>query len=300
MRRSTLFIVAAATVLAACSSATAPTAPAAATPSQGPVVAGQTGGTNITGPVYNQAVTVPSGYTTGLNLPARLFVPAGNGPFKAVVAMHGCGGLMLDSATVATEFVSYGKALADSGYVALFLDSFSPRGIYDGVCNDSTKINEAVARVQDAYSGLTYVKALSNVKGDSVAILGWSNGGSAAMSAIANTNNPVAWSSSFKFTQALIYYPGCGLRNQYGGYTAGSWKPYAPTRVMIGSLDSFTSGCQKRVTRGIALGGDVQITVYSGAQHGFNRAGQLSGTWAAEDYTARDAARVIVFDRLKN
>lgn len=294
--RSTFLFVLAAAGLTACTDATAPIRPTLETAA---TFAGAASSLTLASPVSNYSVTVSNGWA-GLNLPARLWTPTGPGPFKAVVAMHGCGGLMLDSAAtkVGTEFLNYGKALADSGYVALFLDSFTPRGILDGVCNDTTKINEAVARVQDAYSGMAWLKQQGWVISDSISILGWSNGGSASLSAIAKNNNPVDYTATGKFTQALVYYPGCGLRNQYGGYTSGTWTPYAPTRVMIGSLDNFTSNCTKRVAQGVKLGGDVTLTVYDGAQHGFNRAGQ-TGTWTAADYAARDAARVIVFDRLK-
>src|SRR6266511_194461 len=51
---------------------------------------------------------------------ATLVRPAGEGPFPAVVQLHGCGGLQAQS-------YRWARWLADRGYVALVVDSFGPR-----------------------------------------------------------------------------------------------------------------------------------------------------------------------------
>src|SRR5262245_2394689 len=57
-----------------------------------------------------------------LAIDATLVRPAGDGPFPAVVQLHGCAGLESQSYRWARWF-------ADRGYVALVVDSFGPRKV---------------------------------------------------------------------------------------------------------------------------------------------------------------------------
>lgn len=50
-----------------------------------------------------------------------LYRPEGNGPFPAVVLLHTCGGIQ-------PHISDWGQRLKESGYVALAVDSFTPRG----------------------------------------------------------------------------------------------------------------------------------------------------------------------------
>src|SRR4051812_13209533 len=63
------------------------------------------------------------------SLRAVLYRRGGGGPFPAVVALHGCGGLQNRSGKVAARFADWGDRLAAAGLVVLFPDSFSSRGL---------------------------------------------------------------------------------------------------------------------------------------------------------------------------
>ena len=54
-----------------------------------------------------------------LLLPGHLYRPDGPGPFPAVVALHGCGG-------IGPHLHRWAQTLQQWGYVALLVDSFSP------------------------------------------------------------------------------------------------------------------------------------------------------------------------------
>src|SRR5207237_770912 len=67
-------------------------------------------------------------------LSALLFRPAGAGPFAAMVALHGCGGLYTNRTrgTLDRRFADWGARLSALGYAVLFPDSFGPRRILVG------------------------------------------------------------------------------------------------------------------------------------------------------------------------
>jgi dienelactone hydrolase len=261
-----------------------------------------TAGLPPAGALANHPLTIVN--SQGQTLNARLYVPAGPGPFRAVVALHGCGGLIINGSTggptLRSQFTGWGERLAADNVVVLFVDSFSPRG-FDNVCGDGTLINEAVDRVHDAYAGLAYVRALPVVDAARVAVLGWSNGGSAALSAVAAVNNPATLPAAGGFSTAISFYPGCGLRNQYGNPSTGTWLPYAPTRILHGGEDDLQPNCVLRTARAVELVADagattsVLMTTYAGARHSFDNApgAPPEGGWLEADYVAQAAARAV-------
>src|SRR5688572_20852476 len=72
-------------------------------------------------------------------LVAYLFRPEGEGPFPAIVMLHGRGGpySSANRGTYTAETLTmrhrmWGEFWASRGYVALHVDSFGPRGYWDG------------------------------------------------------------------------------------------------------------------------------------------------------------------------
>lgn len=246
----------------------------------------------------------------GQALNAYVYKPKGNGPFPAVVALHGCSGLMTGTNhTIGSEFTYWGNLLSAEGYVVILVDSFSTRNI-STVCNDGTILNEATIRPLDAYAGLTYLQDQTYVNDNKIALLGWSNGASAALSSVAKNNNPANPVDGAKFVGAVVEYPGCGLRSQYGtDYSnaskvhLGTYLPYAPVQILAAEKDTTTPPspkCVNLAARAQALGASeatsnpISVTTYSGAKHGFDRAKENSVDWTLEDITARDSARSVI------
>src|SRR5262249_57306557 len=73
-----------------------------------------------------EQVEIPHGDT---NLRGLLYRPDGPGPFPAVVALHGCGGLVRNDGTAYRRFAAWGERLSANGLAVLFLDSYSTRGL---------------------------------------------------------------------------------------------------------------------------------------------------------------------------
>jgi hypothetical protein len=86
-----------------------------------------------------------------LVLKGNLFRPEGNGPFPAVVVLHGCAG-------IDDHFRAWAEQLVEYGYVALIVDSFGPRGI-NRVCGKSYRVPD-LERAADAYGAAIHLKQL--------------------------------------------------------------------------------------------------------------------------------------------
>src|SRR5262249_56845655 len=73
-----------------------------------------------------ETVEGPAGDHT---LKAVVFRPDGDGPFPAVVAVHGCSGLFDTNGAVRERYQDWGDHLAAAGFVVLYADSFTGRGL---------------------------------------------------------------------------------------------------------------------------------------------------------------------------
>jgi len=186
-----------------------------------------------------------------------LYRPDGQGPFSAVVVLHGCGGR---SPAVAES--ENAKRFTALGYVALYVDSFTPRGVRHNCAGEGI----AGDRVLDALGALEYLASRDFVRPDHVAVAGASQGGGVAISTVALAG-PVS-TSKRRFAAAVAYYPPCEQLNVY-----------APTLILIGELDDWTpaSKCRDGMRMRTGAGAPVRLIVYPGAHHAFN-ARSLAGS----------------------
>jgi len=215
---------------------------------------------------------------------ARLFKPSGDGPFSAVVLLHGCGGLGQGGVAQQVEF-AWAKRLRDWGYAALVVDSFSPRGLRHGVCIlPGERWLSSNERAQDAYGALEYLRAQIFVYPDHIGVMGWSNGGVATLDAM---NADLHSGSEHQFRAGVAFYPECGL--DYGNWkvkrecgwsgpvtdTGGVYRPTSPLLILSGGADDWTpaANCKAMVDVTRAHGHPVDLIVYPDANHGFDGAG---------------------------
>ncbi len=201
-----------------------------------------------------------------LTVDATLVRPRGDGPFPAVVQLHGCEGL---------EPQSYRWAhwLADRGYVALVVDSFGPRGV-KGDCRTGPDEPPITARFDDAMGALAYLQAQPFVRGDRVAAIGWSQGGVYAMSVVNGPSLERAKARGVKlpavgFAAAIGVYPG-------GCQSLVNEQVIRPVLVLIGGADDWTPAavCRQMVEAMKTRGADISIVVYPGAYHYFDVEGR--------------------------
>ena len=89
------------------------------------------------------------------------------------------------------------------------------------------------------------------------------------------------------FAAALAFYPACGLK---GAFAAG-YRPYAPVHVFMGTADEEVSPkrCERFVTASRQQGGDIAITLYPGATHGFDDPGAKRQKVEANAEATKDA-----------
>lgn len=114
-----------------------------------------------------------------LNLTGRLTKPERNGPFPAIVLLHGCGGIQ------SRRDHRWADRLSGWGYVTLQVDSFRPRGLSSVCTYSGTDVLDIVQkRVGDAYDAKRYLVGLPFVDRNRIAVMGWSHGGRTTLQAL--------------------------------------------------------------------------------------------------------------------
>ncbi len=218
----------------------------------------------------------------------------------AVVMMHGRAGAYssladgtYDATTLSKRHKFWGETLAHEGYIAMLVDGFGPRGYPHGFPQHSydqrpAELDETTVRPLDAYGALAYLRTRPDVDPNAIALLGWSNGGSATLAALAADTTALEHPSvQTGFRGGLAFYPACGLKGKFDdGYL-----PYAPVRVFIGAADEEVSPkhCEALVEQSEMKGGDIKISVYPGATHDFDDPGKKRAGVEANAEAVSDA-----------
>src|SRR6516165_10258428 len=109
------------------------------------------------------------------NAQAELSIPAGTGPFPAVVVLHGCDGVTRHARIWAQQLVAW-------GYVAIVVDSFRPRGVTT-VCNHGMLVPPQL-QAMDAFNAATYLCSQPSVRSERIGVIGFSHGGWAVLKAV--------------------------------------------------------------------------------------------------------------------
>jgi dienelactone hydrolase len=200
----------------------------------------------------------------GVELHGALYRPAGAGPFPAVVALHGCGGLYDRNGALNARHADWGERLAAQGFLVLLPDSFGSRGVGSQCSTTSREIRPGRERVADAFAAKAYLQGRPDVKAQAVSLLGWSNGGSTVLYTVASAAHDAA--DKPPFARAVAFYPGCRVPAERG------WRDRVPLQILVGGADDWTGAeaCQGLVSAAQARGEPVEIKVYSGAYHDFD------------------------------
>ena len=203
---------------------------------------------------------------TPTEIAGRLVRPSGDGPFPAVLQLHGCAG-------VEAQSYRWARWFADRGYVALVMDSFGPRRVSTD-CRPGPDEPPNTARFEDAFGALRFLRAQPFVIPDRIAAVGWSQGGVFAMAVI---NGP-----SLERAKARgVELPAQGFTASIGLYPGGcpslvKEQVIRPLLVLIGEADDWTPAkdCVDMVHAMTSRGADAHIVVYPGAYHYFDKVGQ--------------------------
>jgi dienelactone hydrolase len=204
---------------------------------------------------------------------AWMFRPAGEGPFPALVALHGCNGLY-SRGGLTKHMREWAERLVALGYVVLLPDSFSPRGAKQ-TCSDPGRVQPGVERSRDAYGALLYLERQPFVQPNAVGVLGWSNGGTTVLATVAAGSRARPASLAHDFRVAVAFYPSC--RRAAAEYNTDPARPVTPLHVLIGANDDWNPAlpCVELGERARALSQPVEVVVYPGAHHGFDSSAPL-------------------------
>jgi len=201
----------------------------------------------------------------GVTLSAVLYRPAGDGPFPAVIALHGCAGLFGKGRAVSPRHADWGERLAQEGFLVLMPDSFGPRGA-GSQCRTADRVTRpSRERVADAIAAKAYLQTRADVKPAAISLLGWSNGGSAVLYAVDPRRRPQDGKPDF--AKAVSFYPGCRTPAE-----SGRWQTRLPLLILIGAADDWTPAkpCRELVDAARKSGAPAEIMLYPGAYHDFD------------------------------
>ncbi|HEV2956519.1 MAG TPA: dienelactone hydrolase family protein [Xanthobacteraceae bacterium] len=230
-----------------------------------------------------ELIDIPEG---SVHLRSYLYRPAGEGPFPAVVALHGCAGLAGRSGPVAGRYRDWGERLAAAGFVVLFPDSFGSRGLSSQCSVRERSVRTARERVTDAVAARRWLQSQGWVVAHRVSVLGWQNGGGAALWTVRRRAR-TGTEGGPDFRSAVALYPGCRqLRLR-------EWSARVPTLVLVGAADDWApaSACEQMVASARGRSAQTQIVVYPGAYAEFDHPdkpiSQLNGLAFSADGSGR-------------
>ena len=244
----------------------------------------------------------------GTVLKAVVFQPVGT-PKGVVIALHGCGGLFATRGARKGQLNARHQAMADllvaQGYSVVFPDSLTPRDESE-LCTQKigTRKIDQTERRADALGTLVWVAAQRWAQPQHMALLGWSHGGSAVLSATDSTRADVR-GVNVRPAVAVAFYPGCSaaLKSRY--------QPTAPLVLMLGEKDDWTPpGPCIELGKAVA----AEVNVYADSYHDFDSpVGQVQlradvpngvnpgqGVHVGPNPVARSQAYARLLDVLKN
>ena len=208
----------------------------------------------------------------GIVLPGYWFpVPGRTASGPAVVALHGCDGLLDASGRLGAARLRYVRLLREAGIAVLFVESFLPRG-QRSLCSQKAAVRTIteVHRRLDVYGALKWLADQPAIDRARVGVIGWSHGGQTVL-ASADGSQEVAAAAAVKPAALVAFYPGCSGIEKSAGFVA-----VAPLLVMSGASDDWTPAavCRRWTARlaGRADGKVVEYIEYPDSYHAFDSA----------------------------
>jgi dienelactone hydrolase len=207
----------------------------------------------------HEVIVPPKGPQTG----ARLYAPAGNGPFPAVVLSH-------TSGTLQQHMFQWAKRLLGAGYAVLIVDHLGPRHLADNTNFDLSVTDYA----KDDVAAMRHLRTLPFIDGQRIAQMGLSYGAMAGLRE-ASRNFRDKNLGGEKFAAIVSVYPWC---NQQGGkgYKDHQWNFFddtdIPLLVVVGADDDDADprSCIDKAKENAARGLPVELSVLPNTTHAFD------------------------------
>ncbi len=183
----------------------------------------------------------------GKEIDGLIYKPDGNGPFEAVVMLHGAGGIF-------PYQLDWARQLYDEGYVVLFVDSYCKRKLlceHDSPDNDP-KRRKAVNRWKDitppqrsadSFAAFEYLVQQDFVKKDKISLMGFSWGATSGMMSIDPRVKELFSPTNGGFHSLIAMYP----NSKYWTVMGRMWRGITniniaiPTLILAGEKDEAES-----------------------------------------------------------
>lgn len=197
-------------------------------------------------------------------LQALLYRPQGSGPFPAVVALHDCDGLRGSTPRIRKQVEDWGQRLATAGFVVLFPDSYVSRGVTRQCSASKPSVRPDRERVADIHAARDWLQKQDFIRKERITLLGWGNGGIAALWAVRPSLEPDDDRPDFR--SAAVFYPGCRRLSDT------AWSTRIPTLILTGALDNWTPAkhCEQMVREARGRSAQVSLIKYKRAHHAFD------------------------------
>ncbi len=194
------------------------------------------------------------GSKSGEKITAYMLRPKRKGRYPAIIALHGCSGLLRKNRTLTSRHEKWAKLFVKWGYVVLFPDSYSSRGT-GSQCKMYNRSIRQTHRIADAKNARNWLLKQRFIQKKNISVLGWSYGGSAVLRLVYSKHGK-------GFKHAIAFYPGCA-----DVYKKNKTRARLPLTILVGKKDDWTppEPCQKLVKK---WGGKIKI--YQRAHHGFD------------------------------
>jgi dienelactone hydrolase len=188
----------------------------------------------------------------------ELCFPVGDGPFPAVVLVHGSGG-------VGGNVNRWAGELNEIGVAAFLLDCFTGRQISSTI-PDQSQLG-GLAMIYDAYRALELLCGHPGIDSARVGLMGFSKGGFVALYASMKRFQAFYAPAGTEFAIYIPFYARCDISFEQDEDVADR-----PIRMYHGEADDWVpvAPARRYVARLQAAGKDVLLTTYPGARHAFD------------------------------
>jgi dienelactone hydrolase len=188
----------------------------------------------------------------------ELRFPAGNGPFPAVVLVHGSGG-------VGSNVNRWAAELNRLGIAAFIIDCFTGRGITSTI-PDQSRLG-SLTMIHDTYRALGWLSEHSGIDSSRIALMGFSKGGFVALYAGMRRFQANYAPPGTEFAAFFPFYARCDIAFERDEDVSDR-----PIRMFHGEEDDWVpvEPARRYVARLQAAGKDISLTTYPGARHAFD------------------------------
>lgn len=202
---------------------------------------------------------------------AEILLPdKGEGPYPAVVLMHGCAGRH-------ERDTDYAALANDLGFAVAIVDSLSPRGIGKvgrvGVCGGLQLRGDQ--RAADLAATLDHLASRQDIDAENIRLLGWSHGGWSVLELIdddlddwASRMTSAGRTALAELDAVMLVYPYCADDHVLSADSLSGMQ--LDLVVVDGDRSVDEEACLELIQQLRQQGGEVSVTILVGTRHAFD------------------------------